>query len=385
MKRNWWPLIFTLILTAFTAYLALDTFVLRSTMQQNATDMNMDLFKTTASGEGASSPTLPGPGRKHNNPTETEKTQPQTSEETPETSLSASETLPPETSEAEPETSEVPPETTKTPAPSETETLPPETTEAPTAAPSDLPYTPVAETRTYQDENISIVLNTFYEYNTMIYAADVKLSSAQYLKTAFAHDTFGRNITQKTSEIAAAHGAIFAVNGDYYGAQETSYVVRNGIKYRDSIFWRDTLAIFPDGSMEIYYSPDITLDWLMSRGVWQVLTFGPRLIVDGVITADENTQVEREWASNPRTAIGVAENNHFIFVVTDGRTAESEGLSILQLAMVMSKLGAKTAFNLDGGGSSSMVFQGQVINKPTTYGDNAIRERGISDIVYIGY
>ena len=88
-------------------------------------------------------------------------------------------------------------------------------------------------------------------------------------------------------------------------------------------------------------------------------------------------------ASNPRTAIGLIDNNHYLFVVSDGRTQESEGLSLYQLAQFMKSLGAKTAYNLDGGGSSTMVFQGSLINKPTTSGRD-IRERKVSDIVYIG-
>jgi exopolysaccharide biosynthesis protein len=49
----------------------------------------------------------------------------------------------------------------------------------------------------------------------------------------------------------------------------------------------------------------------------------------------------------------------------------------------MESLGADTAYNLDGGGSSSMVFQGVLVNNPTTTG-NSIKERSVSDIVYIG-
>ena len=74
---------------------------------------------------------------------------------------------------------------------------------------------------------------------------------------------------------------------------------------------------------------------------------------------------------------------HYVFVVSDGRTDESEGLSLYQLAEFISELGAETAYNLDGGGSSSMVFNGNVINNPTTSG-NRIKERSVSDIVYIG-
>ncbi|WP_330390340.1 phosphodiester glycosidase family protein [Blautia sp. Marseille-P3201T] len=73
-----------------------------------------------------------------------------------------------------------------------------------------------------------------------------------------------------------------------------------------------------------------------------------------------------------------------MFVVSDGRTEESEGLSLLELAEFMDTLGVETAYNLDGGGSSTMYFNGEVINKPTTSGRN-IKERSVSDIVYIGY
>lgn len=86
--------------------------------------------------------------------------------------------------------------------------------------------------------------------------------------------------------------------------------------------------------------------------------------------------------SNPRTAIGIVGDCHYVFVVSDGRTSESEGLTLYQLAQLMQSLGVQTAYNLDGGGSSTMVFNGTVINNPTTNGD--IRERSVSDIVYIG-
>ena len=70
-------------------------------------------------------------------------------------------------------------------------------------------------------------------------------------------------------------------------------------------------------------------------------------------------------------------------MVTDGRTEESAGLSLVQLADLMLEIGCETAYNLDGGGSSTMVFQGEVVNNPTTNG-RTITEREVSDIVYIG-
>ncbi|HPG19861.1 MAG TPA: phosphodiester glycosidase family protein, partial [Flexilinea sp.] len=68
----------------------------------------------------------------------------------------------------------------------------------------------------------------------------------------------------------------------------------------------------------------------------------------------------------------------------DGRTSDSTGLTLYQLATFMQGLGVTTAYNLDGGGSTTMYFNGTVINNPTTNG-NKISERSVSDIVYIGY
>lgn len=72
--------------------------------------------------------------------------------------------------------------------------------------------------------------------------------------------------------------------------------------------------------------------------------------------------------SNPRTAIGIIDECHYILVVSDGRTSESEGLSLYELATIMQDYGCTTAYNLDGGGSSTMYFLGEVVNKPTTNG-----------------
>jgi exopolysaccharide biosynthesis protein len=86
--------------------------------------------------------------------------------------------------------------------------------------------------------------------------------------------------------------------------------------------------------------------------------------------------------SNPRTAIGIIDSLHYVMVVSDGRTSESTGLTLYQLATFMQTLGVTTAYNLDGGGSSTMYFNGTVINSPTTDGESIV-ERSVSDIVYI--
>jgi len=239
----------------------------------------------------------------------------------------------------------------------------------------------------YKDDNISVNLSETTVNNTQVYVADITLSSSDYLKTAFAQNAYGTNVTAKTSVTAADNNAILAVNGDYYGANSTGYVIRNGVVYRNTVREDSSngdLAIYKDGSFKIIYEDQISAEQLVNDGVVNLLAFGPALVENGEIVVNTNTEVGQAMASNPRTAIGIIDENHYIIVVSDGRTSESEGLSLYQLAEVMKSYGVKTAYNLDGGGSSTLYFNGQVINKPTT-GGNKISERAVSDIVYIGY
>ena len=244
--------------------------------------------------------------------------------------------------------------------------------------------TPIITANSYTDENIQITITEYEAADTIIYAADVQVSSAEYLKTALAKGVYGRNVTEDTSDIAESAGAIFAVNGDYYGAQQKGYVIRNGVLYRGTSAGREDLVIYEDGSFGIITEGQISAEQLIKDGAQQVLSFGPALIENGQISVGVRSEVGKAMASNPRTAIGIIDEAHYLFVVADGRTSESEGLSLYQLAQVMQQLGAKTADNLDGGGSSTMYFNGRVINNPTTNG-RTISERRVSDIVYIGY
>lgn len=239
----------------------------------------------------------------------------------------------------------------------------------------------------YKDDNISINLSESTVNSTQVYVADITLSSSDYLKTAFAQNAFGTNVTAKTSETAKNNNAILAVNGDYYGANSTGYVIRNGVVYRDTVREDSSngdLAIYKDGSFKIIYEDQISADQLVKDGVVNLLAFGPALVENGEIAVGTNEEVGQAMASNPRTAIGIIDENHYIILVSDGRTSESKGLSLYQMAEVMKSYGVKTAYNLDGGGSSTLYFNSQVINKPTT-GGNKISERAVSDIVYIGY
>ena len=235
----------------------------------------------------------------------------------------------------------------------------------------------------YSDSNVSITVKEYREYDSAIYVADITVSDVSYLKTALASNTYGRNITETTSNIASENNAILAINGDYYGARQSGYVIRNGSLYRNSSGNRDALAIMKNGEFEFVTEGETSAETLLENGALQVFSFGPVLLEDGSISVTENEEVGMAMASNPRTAIGYLGKNHYVFVVSDGRTSESAGLSLYELASFMKSLGALDAYNLDGGGSSTMVFKGEVINTPTTNGHSS-EERAVSDILYIG-
>ncbi len=242
---------------------------------------------------------------------------------------------------------------------------------------------PITTENCFRDENISVEITEERIGDTTVYVADVKLASSEYLRTAFADNTYGRNVTDTTSCIAETVNAVLAINGDFYGAQQSGYVIRNGVLYRSTVKkGAEDLVIYSDGSFAIIRESEVTAEELLESGAQQVLSFGPALIENGTIAVSVNDEVGRAKSSNPRTAIAVIDDLHYLFVVSDGRTEESEGLSLYELASFLQSKGAQTAYNLDGGGSSTMVFNDLVVNNPTS--GRSIKERSVSDIVYIG-
>ena len=253
--------------------------------------------------------------------------------------------------------------------------------EAPAAALDE----PVITDHSYDDGFTRIEISTMRMLDTDIYIADVEITDPSLLSTALAEGAFGRNLTEPTSVIAERNDAIFAVNGDYYGFRSTGYVMRNGYLYR-SVPAKDPdqedLVLYENGSIDIVREADMTAEEIRDLGARDIFSFGPGLVMDGEISVSENDEVERAQVTNPRTAIGLLSPLHYLFVVSDGRTDESVGLSLYELALLMKDFGCTTAYNLDGGGSSTMWFNGRVLNRPTTFGDK-IAERSVSDIVFI--
>jgi exopolysaccharide biosynthesis protein len=243
---------------------------------------------------------------------------------------------------------------------------------------------------TYTSDQATITISTVVtgsgDSTVTYFVADVVLTDATVLRSAFANDEFGTNIIDEPTDIAAAHDAVFAVNGDYYGFRDTGMVIRNGVVYRDAGA-REGLAFYRDGTVRVYDETATTAAQLVADGVWNTLSFGPTIVEAGAVVAgidrveiDTNVGNHSIQGDQPRTAVGVIDTNHLVFVVVDGRSAGySEGVTLPELAEIFVGLGVVTAYNIDGGGSSTMLFDGQLVNDPLGKGE----ERGTSDVLYI--
>jgi hypothetical protein len=128
------------------------------------------------------------------------------------------------------------------------------------------------------------------------------------------------------------------------------------------------LALTPGTEMKLRW----TVGW---ANVFDIVSGGPILLRDGQVA----TSCDRSCAIHPRTGVGVTASGEIMLVVIDGRHPRwSRGVSLVRFAHIMRDLGAVAALNLDGGGSSVMVVEGEVVNRPSDG-----RERALSNAIVV--
>ena len=235
------------------------------------------------------------------------------------------------------------------------------------------------EENSYSSPDLSIRIRevTDSEHGSQVFhafIADVYAASVENLQAGF---PVGHQ-TAEAEVIAIDGGAILAVNGDFYTNINKGFLVRNGTVLQSVEGTADLCVLYPDGSVKTFGPGEYSAEGILNQNPWQVWSFGPALLEkDGSPKTDFNTS-SVIYNRNPRTAFGYYEPGHYCFVVIDGRAAGySDGASIRTLAKFMADLGCKAAYNLDGGASSVMVFDGRVINYPSGGG------RKLSDMVMI--
>lgn len=222
----------------------------------------------------------------------------------------------------------------------------------------------------YRSEHIAIEY-THVERDGVIYSvADIYLSDLKYLRAGFAAGEFSHGI-EYLSDMAARENAIVAISGDHCAARYEGIVVRNGLLYRETRF-QDVGILLNDGRLVTLSDAQLDLNELKETGAWQVWSFGPLLLENGQAAGSFRSDVT---GNNPRSAIGYVEPGHYVFIQVDGRIEASRGLTMTELAELFVSYGCETAYNLDGGQSAGMVWQGELVSYP--YG------RQVSDCIVI--
>lgn len=230
----------------------------------------------------------------------------------------------------------------------------------------------------FSDSSMVIHIDKVQSNDLTYFVADIQLTDISQLQTALAYSRLDSDYRQNTSDIAESNHAIFAVNGDYSGYRNYGIIIRNGILYRNIPSGNDLLIIDQKGNFTIENEKNIDADSLISDGVLQTLSFGPGLIINGDVQTF-NRKYGVSTKKEPRTGIGQLGNLHYLFIVVDGRNpGYSDGITLEGLASLFEQYGCQNAYNLDGGGSSTLYFNGEVLNKVS-----GGTERAISDILYI--
>ena len=190
--------------------------------------------------------------------------------------------------------------------------------------------------------------------------------------TVFVDPEKPKSVKDFSRNIAMNYKAVLGMTTDYYiyrikQTYPTGIEVRNGTilfdeprKLQPTMPTYETLALYSDGHAESWTGPDKSAEDYVREGATQVYTFGPCLVKDGELT--EYVREKANTSYNPRMALGVAENGHYIVIMCEGRIARSKGVQMPYLAQLMLDEGCTLAVNLDGGQSAVLTFMGHQMN-----------------------
>ena len=194
---------------------------------------------------------------------------------------------------------------------------------------------------------------------------------------------------ETTSQIAENNQAVAAINGGAFtdssstakwtgnGGRASGLIMHNGgIIFSDiggDTGKTDLLAFTHEGKMIV---GNYSIKELRELGAKEALSFGPVLISNGKMTPFSG---DGGWGPSSRTAIGQRTDGAVILLVIDGRSLASTGATLVELQQIMNKLGAHNAINLDGGKSTTMYYEGEIINTPS----NSMGERPIPSAIIV--
>ena len=234
-------------------------------------------------------------------------------------------------------------------------------------APGDLIYTDT----TYISENLNISITEHYVNKIRFYIADIYVRDISCFRSGFAKGKYGRNITEDILKVAVREQSVLTINGDFYGIREGGVCVRNGELYYSDEVVREICVLYWDGRMECFSPEEFDCTREINNGAYQIWNFGPAMLDENGNPRSEFGELyEGIYGNQPRTALGYYEPGHYCFIVADGRSDDSRGMTMDQLGATAQNLGLKQLYNLDGGRTSQMAFGTAMVNNPVTGGRN---------------
>lgn len=236
----------------------------------------------------------------------------------------------------------------------------------------------ISETE-YLDPTLHVVIESGRKDNCDYWVARVKIGHPSQLRTAAAGG-FENEFTMKGIYLARRQNAVLAIDGDYFSYYRYGYILRQGKLYLDKLRGeRDVLAIDEDGDFHILFSPerDSMTNTLNGKKLINVFHFGPALVVDGELGPMTASYWLAPESKRQRMCIAQTGPLEYMTLCCAGPMRGSEGMDLLQFAQLAKELGAVTAYNLDGGDSTMMIFNGDKINDKEN-----MNTRDISDIIY---
>lgn len=216
---------------------------------------------------------------------------------------------------------------------------------------------------------------------TKYWVCHVETFSTSQLCSALCGGTYG-NPRRTVSEELADHNGVIGVNGSgfSYGngiPAPGKTMIKNGKIYNDIYSNGNILCVTGDGGM-FTAEAGMTTEDMLNRDVKDTYCFGPTLVAEGKAAVIDSRF--RQRARYQRTAVGMVSPGNYYLVAVDGKGAGgSQGMTYEELQQVFLDLGCQYAYHLDGGGSTTLVFKGRVLNMLT---DSGGKERPCADILY---
>ena len=231
----------------------------------------------------------------------------------------------------------------------------------------------------YEDPTIHVKIERGREQDCTFWICEVRIADASQLRTASA-DGFDSNMTMPGTAIARRANAVVAIDGDYFCYTGRGYIMRQGRLYLDrTTGGRDVLLVDEDGDFHIVRKANRNecKDTINGKKVINAFFFGPVLVEKGILgTEFRYTDMAFDMPSQ-RMAIAQIGKLHYKIICCESPKRGSAGMTLKQFALFCQEKGAYTAYNLDGGDSTMLIFKNQKLNDI----DNP-HTRDIADIIY---